>query len=66
MLSCLYLGLNIVVIGVFWGCKFVVICFLDDGDIMFDCFIVLELEGIVKGRCEGKELCELEVRYVLL
>ena len=65
-LSCSYPGSNIAVTGVFWGRKSAVICPSDDGDTMLDCFTAPESEGIVKGRCEGKESCELEARHALL
>ncbi|KAJ7376137.1 hypothetical protein OS493_036741 [Desmophyllum pertusum] len=65
-LSCSYPGSNIAVTGVFWGRKSGAICPSDDGDTQLDCFTAPESEGIVKGRCEGKESCELEARHALL
>ncbi|XP_068750606.1 uncharacterized protein [Montipora capricornis] len=65
-LSCSYPGSNIAITGVFWGRKSASICPSDDGDTQLDCFTAPESEGIVKGRCEGKESCELEARHALL
>ncbi|XP_078362682.1 uncharacterized protein LOC144646858 [Oculina patagonica] len=65
-LSCSYPGSNIAVTGVFWGRKSGSICPSDDGDTQLDCFTAPESEGIVKGKCEGKESCELEARHALL
>ena len=65
-LSCSYPGSNIAVTGVFWGRRSASVCPSDDGDTQLDCFTAPESEGIVKGRCEGKESCELEARHALL
>ena len=65
-LSCAYPGSNIAVTGVFWGRTSADVCPSDDGDTRLDCEAAAETEGIVKGKCEGKESCELEARHALL
>lgn len=57
---CELFGLVIVIIGVFWGWEFFNICFLDDGDLVINCYIVFEMEYIVKEMCEGMGSCVLE------
>lgn len=57
---CVFFGFVIVIIGVFWGWEFVDVCFLEDGDLVINCFIVFEVEYIVKEMCEGMGSCVLE------
>lgn len=64
--ECFFFGLSIVIEEVFWGCLLFEICFLEDGDLVINCFSDLMIIFIVRSLCDDKEYCEIFVWYNVL